>query len=244
MNNSDPVQEPDTASKSNIDKKIYNYYNDRFNRNFEVNRKLNKEIMTKNRMIMVNTNTGDDKDLSINALFYLTYILFFMCVLYVGFKMDFYSVNTMIYMMAFIILLYIYLFITRYYWTKFKKGLYRAEQAGINIVKTAVGFLFPKYGPGKCPTGCHPKGSPQIPDDNTFETSGADTRYLSLDDPTNVWRRGQNYQAIEGGYNWYGENPNAKQNHCVAQDGQTDPAEFLSAIPCKYYIGYVDKSRE
>lgn len=231
-------------SKSEIDKKLYNYYNNEFDKNYDVNTKLNKDIMTKNRMIFINTDGSDDKDLMIDALFYIMYSLFFILVIYIGYRMRFYSINTMVYMISFIICLYLYLFISKYYFNQFKRGARRAEAAAITVGRNIVGIFFPKYKSGKCPPGCHIKGHMHlIPNDDDFEQSG-NRPPLRLNDPTNVWKNGQNYKELQGGHNWYGANEDAKEYHCKLREGNTDDSninEFKSHIPCKYYIDYEEK---
>ena len=228
-----------------IDNRLYNYYNNEFNRAYDKNAQLNREILTKNQMIMFNNSDAVSKDILIDFLLYFFYICLFSFFGLLFYVVNFVSWRSYLYFVLAIICLYTYIFITRYYWNNFQKGVRRAEEETANTVRTVlqdiIGVLFPSYinKTTKCPKKCRGKDQdPDLPIDD--ENSLNQIPFTKLDDDYPVWRYGEPY-AKDGGYDWIKPDPNAIKYKCKLIPGNSSEnnlKEFSSYIPCRYYLNY------
>lgn len=251
-----------------IGHEILNYFNIDYNRNYDRNQNLNKEIMSKDQLISINNNTYDLKRnyalVLRNIVFYLIFVFLFVN----GYYFKLYSGNVFIGLCIFGLLITIYFTTKRLYWNDFSKGLKKAVDAGEETLKD-VGIdvartILPDYMTrDRCPAKCQPAEELIIgPEEEEYNFGRV--REMDTDSTVNTWIKGDQPEATwdmrktkkEEEENkpqpWYGAvDPEGVPEYTCVWDNITDggrlatnPRKFKSHIPCDRFPGYITKNEK
>jgi len=146
------------TSDNEITDKLMNYYDNEINQDKHKNNILGAFIHTKDRIININNDSFDEKNITIMIYKYFIMLLLFIVIVGIGKYLDLYSSDTkyLIFIISFIF--YVVVLIYRIYFNPYTLGEYRAlkfaNDSASSIFKEILSDLLPTY---QCPSNCQPK---------------------------------------------------------------------------------------
>ena len=233
-------------------------FNNDFNDNVKKMDNIDKEIMTKDRIIILQTMNSDKKQRLINAMkSVLLYIglmfvpIFFMAMKYIS---TFYGI-LFIFICGIITLIVILVRLRKESGTNVQHIVDKSKETAKDFVKTLVKDVFPKSFVKPCPKRCRPhSGEEEQPPLPVYDYNHGNEVWL--DNSQNKWKKGDipTIGATEEGYLALGED--AEPMRYYKGDATTpqytcrwkyDPKKmtnmdkgqlFTTTIPCEFYPGY------
>lgn len=241
--------------ENEIFQKQIDYTDSRFNMNYDENRDLNGEIMTKTKLININNNAAKNKDFYINITLQSLYLFFI--IIFLLFLNNFRLINnTSFFIILFLASIWFLYNAFQNIWVKFYKFI---STLTVKKVQNGIAISFDKYILGHhynsriCPSVCGKNnGNKTFSEPNIHEVKN--------DQSLNDWKNGDQPEATwnmrtteeEKKYNspqpWYSSISKPTQYRCVwagSEDGllPNQPKNMETTIPCKYYPGYREDGR-
>lgn len=242
----------ETSAKVNVGKlnkhltnDLLGHYNTVFNENYDLQNKLNKEIMNRDRLIDINQDAYQHKNIIVQLLKYLLFLLFIYIFLAIGFTMNIYPVKTLLYIIIIGTVLYI-IFVSYqiYYDPLFFK--YRHELSDdSSFLHNLSHVLLPDFFNRRdCPKYCRKK----IPhDDQNYPILSDQIKEMKTDSTIDVWAKSDIDKAdatekdMKKKYRCYWDGSMKDFNGGRINRINNMPYIFSTDIPCKYFPGYKEK---
>lgn len=237
----------ETSTKVNLDKldkhltnDLLKHYENTFNENYDLQNKLNKEIMSRDRIIDINQDSYEHKSVIVRLLKYFLFLLFIYIFLALGFILNIYTSRTLFYIIGIGTILYIFFTAYQIYYDPiFFKYRHKLSDDS-SILQKLSHILLPDFFNRKnCPKYCAKK----IPrDDQNYPILGDQIKEMRTDTTTNVW----NGNAImptgeKKNYTCYWDGSMKDFNKQGINQMNNMPFIFSSDIPCEYFPGYKEK---
>ncbi len=249
-----------TVSKEDINflKKSTSRYNEDFNSNLVKLNYIDKEIMTKERIIMINEDDSFRKERTIYVLKAVIIYLTWMILPVIFYVMGLYQFVFCIILIVVLGIITAIIVTVNYFRMEdpqmFKYTRKTAKEMGVPLLQQIDPSMFKK-----CPKTCYPKPRPRAEGEDTIPGYGAmpgTGNEVWLDNSENRWIKGDvptigatysGYQKIKNGAEpkpYYVGAENSPQYKCRwgsdpnKMTNMNKGVEFVSNIPCQFYPGY------
>jgi len=257
----------DKLLKENIKyiNKSQDKYNQEFNENIDKLEYINKEIMTKDKLIMLNDIDSDQKERTVSVLRSIIIFILFMLIPIFASAINLISLGLCIGIVIFFGIITATVITINYYKSKdidlARKTKDTAKEYAMANITDLIDKINPNFVP-KCPARCQKKRPFIGEEEQIMMVKGEDDDFneVSLDNADNRWVRGD-VPVVGSNYMGYKKLGDAepKPYYLGTKSGPSyicrwreDPTKmtnlnkglkFTTSIPCEYYPGYETVSK-